>query len=461
MKFIRINNLFIISLMLIMSQALFAELKIDFIAPADSEGKGGDGESAEQPVPKSDILQFRNGDQLHGKMLSVGDKGVLWSSLEAEGKITFRTENIKDILLGYQKFYTNNINVKVILTNGDTLAGKLIELNEKELLMDTAYAGELKIDKYMVEAIYPGSSGGSGLYRGPKSLTEWVLPDNRGSDSTVSVKDGVLSLSGYTAVGRDMKLPDVSKVEFDMEALGNCQFQVQIYGNKVRRNPSSGYVVYISSGYVYLQRYDDGDSDNMGNVRSRELQSGKGKITILSNKKEKKIALMINGKMVKQWSDSSWAGNGSFVSFISQSNSMVKIKNIVAGKWNGKIPGGESEGDGIVKKDTISFINDDVVSGTLKSISKGNVVFKTEYAEMNIPLKRIKAIITATALRHRARRRATDIKCIFANGEFITLSLKKISAGVIEGKSGNFGESKMKLDAFSTLQFNIYDEEDE
>ena len=198
----------------------------------------------------------------------------------------------------------------------------------------------------------------------------------------------------------------------------------------------------------------------MGNIRSRELQAGTGKIAILSDKKEKKIILMINGRVVKQWSDSSWAGRGGFVSFISQSNSIIKIKNIVAGKWNGKIPGGKSEGDGTLKKDTVSFINDDVVSGTLKSISKGNVIFKTEYAEMNIPLKRVKSITTATASRHRARRRSSDMKCLFANGDFITMSLKGIADGVIEGKSGNFGDSKMKLNAFSSLQFNIYDEED-
>ena len=461
LNILKVFSLFIYSTVMVASGNLSAELKIDFVAPTGTDSKTATGTETTEPLkPVSDIIKFHNGDKFHGKMISLDTKGLVWSSEEATAKIAFRTENIKDILLGTQKSYAKNVNTQILLTNGDMIAGKLVKLSAKELILDTGYAGELKIDRFMIEAIYPGIGGESNEYKGPNSIKEWTIDNNSGDNSSkVTVKEGVLSLTGYyVCVGQDMKLPDLSKVEFEIESVGNSQ--IQIYGSKIKKNPRNGYVLYISSGYIYLQRYEDGSSNNMGNFRSKELQRGKGKITILSNKKEKKIILLINGKMVKQWSDTEWAGIGGCVSFLNQSNQTVKFRHIVIGRWNGKIPGSKnsevSEG-----KDSIAFVNDDVVSGELKSIVDGKVVFKTEYAAMNIPLKRVKEIVTASSSRHRARRRAKDMRCFFSNGDSITIDLKHIKKGIIEGTNGNFGVAKMKLNAFSKLQFNIYDEEEE
>ena len=462
-KFTRGNTLFISLLLIMMSCTLFAELKIDFVAPTDSESKSSDdGGGAEALKVVDDVIKFKNSDQIHGRMLSVDKSGVLWSSEEALEDITFKRDNIKNILLGNSQASFKNVNTEVLLTNGDRFAGKLVSLSDKELVLDTGYAGELHIDRFMVAAIYPGLGGGSQSYKGPNDVKEWTIINNSGDrNSKVIIKDGVMTLSGYyICAGRDMKLTDLSKIEFDMEAFGNCQMQVQIYGDKIKRNPRNGYVLYISSGYIYLQRYQDGSSANMGNFRSQSIKGGKVKIAILANKKKKKITLMVNGEMAKEWSDTEWAGEGGFVSFINQSNDAVNIKNIVVGKWNGQVPGSQGSGGG-VESDSIAFMNDDIVSGQLKSITDDKVIFKTEYAEMNIPLERVKEILTATTSRHRARRRAEDMKCYFRNGNVITVELKSIKSGTVEGNSDNFGAVNMKLNAFDRLQFNIYDEEDD
>jgi hypothetical protein len=436
----------------------YSELKIDFIAPENSDNKPE--KINNSIIQKSDTLKFKNGDILHGSLLSVNSKGISWSSREAAETIIFKKRSVTNILLGTQKSYSKTANTQILLTNGDMLAGKLIKLDDKSLSLGTEYAGELAIDKFMIQAIYPGIGGGNNAFKGPNSIDEWIVEDNGNNGSSVTVKEGVLTISGYTAVGRNMKLPDSSKIEFDIESLGNCQFQIQIYGSKVKRNPQNGYTIFVSSGYIYLQRYGDGDSDNLGNFRSRELQSGKGKITILADKIKKKIILMINGKIAKQWSDTEWAGNGEYVTFINQSNTTVKVKNIVAGGWNGKLPEAKSSKKE-TQHDSIAFINDDIVSGKLLSIENEKVRFKTEYAEMDIPIARVKEIITASGSRHRARRRGNDIRCYFEDGASITLDLKSIEKGVIEGRTGNFGNAKIKLNAFGRVQFNIYDSNDD
>ncbi len=461
-RFAKALSFFIYLAVIIISNNLSAELSIDFLTPVDTDSKPADGKGGggELKVIK-DMIKFKNGDKFHGKMISFNKKGILWTSGEAQENIQFRTVNIKEIIIGMQKSYSKNVNTQIVLTNGDMLVGKMLKLSTKELILDTGYGGELKIDRFMVEAIYPGIGGETQGYKGPNDIKEWTIENNGNNNSKVEIKEGVMSLSGYyLCIGKDMKLPDVSKIEFEMEGGGNCQFNLQIYGKKVKRNLSNGYMLSISSSYISLQRYEDGSSSSMGNVRSKELQSGKGKITILVDKKEKKIILLLNDKMIKQWGDTDWAGTGGILSFSNQSHNLIKIKNIVVGKWNGKIPGAKSS-EANESKDSITFMNDDVVSGELKSIVDDKVIFKTEYAEMNIPLERVEEIVTASSSRHRARRRSKDMRCFFPNGDSLTIDLKDIKNGIIEGTNGNFGATTLKLNAFTKLQFNIYDEEEE
>jgi len=439
---------------------LNAELKINLTNSEDAGNTSAEHNSNKNSTSaKNDIIKFKNGDMLHGAIVSLDTKGISWKSGEAENNILFKTENVRDIILGDSVSYSVNANAQVLLTNGDILAGKLLELNSANLILNTNYAGELKIDRFMIQSIYPGVGKSNGRYRGPNSIEEWIFASNTRNNSNAEIKDGILSITDYTSIGRDMKLPDLSKVEFDMAGDGNSQLQVQLYGNQVSLNPRDGYVLYISPGYIYLQRYRNGNADNLGNFQTRDLQSGKGKITLLSNKKDKKIILMVNGKIAKQWSDTIWGGAGGFVSFINQSNSTVKIKNITAGSWNGKVPVPKAETNEL-KNDSISFINDDIVSGKLISIKGEKVLFKTDYAEMDIPLKRVKEITTASSLRRRARRRGDDIRCYFPNGDSITLSVKEINGGILEGETENYGNSKIKLNLFSRLQLNIYDDDD-
>ena len=447
----------VLSVWFCISPAVNAELQVD-IAVSENDSAGTKNKSTlkdSKSEHKSDIMRFANKDRLHGKMLSfISGEGLYWKSDESKNKILFKTDNITEIELGQTSAGLGSFNMRAMLTNGDTLAGTLVKLGAKQLLLDTEYAGRINIDRHMISALYPSGESAGNTYHGPNSTDEWIISSNN-RKSNVTVADNILKISGYSAAGREMHLPDKSKIEFTLSDTVNNQFMVNFYGAKVTRNPRSGYILYISSGYIYLQRCNNGGSNNMGNLRSRQLQGGKGKITILTDTKQKKIALLLNDMLLKQWTDTSWAGQGGCLTFLCQGNNPLKISAISVGKWNGRIPGekgSKSEGN----KDTIEFINDDIVSGTLKTIENGKVQFATEYAEMNIPIKRIKEITTSSDTQHRARRRSGDIQCIFDEGDSVTLKVKQIKDDVIEGETENFGKVKMKLGAFRKLKFNIY-----
>jgi len=433
------------------------------IAPPKAEGNNKEtfgNKTAKGKNQKDDILKFKNKDALHGKMISIlPGKGILWNSRDVKQNILFLNQNVTKIELGNNIPKTENYNASVLLTNDDILDGKLKSMDKKVLILETRYAGIIKIDSHMVKGIYPGEEISGLLYSGPNDMNGWEKISNN-KDGKISISEGVLSMNRYSGVGRDMKLTDLSKIDFKFEIAGNCQMQVLFYGDKARSNPKNCYVMYLSSGYIYLQRYGkNGRSGNLGNVHCRAMRSGKGRITIMTDKKKKTVTLMFNGVIIKKWIDTAFPGKGTFVSFLNQSQGTLKIKEIEITEWNGKNQG-KGNDEEVTKEDTLIFINGDQVTGKLNQISQDIALFKTDYAELKIPLKRIKHIKTAVDNQHKAKRNAGDVRFSFINGNKLTLNLEKIENGKISGNSENFGKLLITLNVFKAIKLNIYDEDD-
>ncbi|NOY75686.1 MAG: hypothetical protein GXP32_07820, partial [Kiritimatiellaeota bacterium] len=125
-------------------------------------------------------------------------------------------------------------------------------------------------------------------------------------------------------------------------------------------------------------------------------------------------------------------------------------------KWNGRAPGEKS--DSTAKKDIIEFVNDDKVTGKLKSMDAKLAVFETDYAPLKVPVSRIKRINFASGSRGRARRNKSDARCVYAKGGHVTLDISTIADGKILGESENFGKASLDLKAFKKVELNIYDD---
>ena len=404
-----------------------------------------------------DILRFKNGDRLHGDFVNAtADSGIVWQTKEVAESILFRLDNLASITFKH----TNRTSpltpgTEVVLTNGDTLNGKIISLDAKTMKLKTTFAGTLLIDRHMISSIQPKMDN-SGIYYGPNSISEWAIKSFRNTKGKVTVQDGVMNISPGISVARDVRIPDKVEIAFDILPLRNFQLLVQLGGKESERYPSKGYVLYISPSYIYMQKLDDTGASNMGNVRLKGNENKVIRLQIFMNKQEKLITLLINGKRVKQWTDTDWAAVGGFLTFYNQSSNIIQIKNISASKWNGQIP--TQEGNSVAEKqDVIKLINNDTVSGEIKAITNGQVEIQTKYSPLKIPLKRVRKILTSKESRHRARRRAGDIECVFGNGHYITLKFSEIKNGIITGETDNFGKVEMRLDKFSRIKFNIYD----
>jgi len=447
-------------------------------------------EAKPQPGASSTII-FKNADMLHGEPVSVGSDGkLIWQHPDSKQPFTFLLKNVKELNLQSQEARKadEQETFAAVLTNGDILKGTVVSLDSSFLLFKTWYAGELKIDRRMIrEMINVGSF--KPVYRGPGNLAEWRIPrqnrDNLEDEtaSKVEFKNGSLIFSGYEAFAekKDIKLPDMVRLDFDTttnnEGVGILFFTDKQINLKEGGSLSSE--IYRLSAYgVRVSRHEltagkcrnnewqsggnGGPRDDDGRLRKLLNTSKKIKLTIYANRKTGSINVYVNGSPALNFIDQEKEfpkGNGMAFVMIDNSDEIpVELSNMKVGTWDGKLPLEGASSD-TVEKDTLLFSNKDKTSGTLKGISKGMLQFVTEFASLNIPLERVSNIITSSENRRQAKREQNDIRAYFASEERITVNISEISGGKIRGRSENFGEAVINLDAFEKISFNIYDED--
>ena len=145
-------------------------------------------------------------------------------------------------------------------------------------------------------------------------------------------------------------------------------------------------------------------------LRGAMMRSDKLHLDIRVNKATKSIWLYVNGNMIKQWTDpGDFAGTGTKVIFSSQQGMYAKISNIKVSAWDGKLDDAATA-DAKSKEDSIKMANSDKVSGKLKKIEDGKVIFASSYADLTIPLDRIEQIDMSSEGADQAKKNADDVR---------------------------------------------------
>lgn len=414
-----------------------------------------------RPAAFADVLQFDNGDAVHGKLVSIDSQtGLRWKHPESKEAIDFSMANISRIKLDRRKRAPAVAGVNALcsvrLTNNDELLGELVSLDEEKVELDTWYAGKVTVLRKMVRSITPTQGGGANLFEGPTGLEGWRQGMGRNAwrysnGSFISTRSGSL--------GRDVKLPNSSNIEFDVGWQGSLQLIVCFYTDSIENydGNSNAYMLNLNPGYIYLQRMKrNSGSAQLGQAQVPSMnQKNKVHLSIRSNKEQSGVALLIDGALIQQWKDpAGFAGQGGGLLFYSQGNSYTKISNIRVSDWDGKFdqPGAAS---GKTKEDTVRLANNDKVSGKVQTIREGKLVFVTSYSTFDIPIQRVIQIEMASEQAEQARRNAGDVRACFADRGVVTLQLEQWNDQQMLGSSQNFGKLKLNPEAFNLLQFNL------
>jgi hypothetical protein len=425
-------------------------------------------EPAEEPGDEvsEDKLSFMNSDRMAGLLVSMDPKsGIAWQSPFSAKPIDFKLESLDRIELKSRGSEGKKWgSASIHLSNDDALWGDIVSLSPDQLVLQTWYSGTVTVRRPMIARIKVQNEDSTVVYEGPKSLAEWKTQGQRGAGGSWEFKKGALYSQSQFPIARKIdKMPEKVKIEFELSWQGSYPAMGVSFFNDNITHQSDCYTLTLSGSSIYLYRYSrNTGSSHLGNAEYGPFGSGAkrgGKFTILADRKEKQVALLIDGEMVRQWKDNT-AGDqaGDVLMFYPQNQTAMKVSGIVVSQWDGRIPTAADETKEKSTEDLIRLGNGDKVSGKVLKIENGAIKFQASYADMDIPLTRVVEVVFAENTMERARRNQFDAKFTLCNGGVVTLDLEKVQSDEARGKSENFGALALPLSAARELEFNLYAE---
>jgi hypothetical protein len=270
-------------------------------------------------------------------------------------------------------------------------------------------------------------------------------------------------------IGRSFpKMPAKARVEFDLEwQRGSPSIYISFMTDNLTSYSSGNcYSIRLTGSSVYVYRY----AKIGGGIRGQRLKpssqsysfgSGpkKVRIALCHDASKKKVAVIINGKLVGEWPDivpnAPPLSNG--LNFSSRTSNPMRISRLTINPWSGNLPGkGSVSAAAGAKEDFVLFVNDDSLTGKLQVIGKDAMKFKSDgFGEVNIPLENIGSIHFA--------RDTQVIPPTAANSVRATLTSNNRATGIIKAWKDNqvtltspiFGEATFDASIFRRVEFNL------
>lgn len=335
-----------------------------------------------------DMLRFANGDQLRGEYKGIGKEGeVKWRREDVAEAVGFKAGGIRHVVLGAGKARPLRSLSHIGLVNGDRVPGEIKSIDADAVVLDTIYAGELRVPRDAVALLAPSPLGGRVHYHGPFAEDEWKVWKQESAlapaaDGKPSAEFGQWAFTGSAwywkgergggAIFRESCMPDRSVLRFDLAwknrlgvALG---FHLDFSKNTAAEQSASGaaaamaggdiadfarfcgsgYIMQLYSNYVMMYRCEPGKDGKprlerfqSGSYSVRVGELGRARVEVRSNPAQGSFALFLNDEFAVQWSEPVAIGKptikpGSGLAFAAHGEDVaLRVSDIMVSEWNG------------------------------------------------------------------------------------------------------------------------------
>ena len=410
----------------------------------------------------TDILSFAGGGEMEGTFLGYDKEGVHWRRPDAREPVLNQTGNLVELRFDSHAPPSGSIPPahSVLLANGDELAGAVVSLDDKTLLLDTWYAGRLAIPRAAVVSITAYNAGI--LYRGPDGPDGWVDKADNGNEKCWDYRRRGFVPTGRSdgAIGRDVGLPAMARIECDLAMHRGRQFGICFYSKGSDFMGGSYMFGFNQTGLnrysIRLTRYVRSSPRFVGqplDLDTGPLRGDKLHLDIRVNKDLKTFWLYADGKLLKKYIDpDEFAGTGDGIGFYTRQDADLRVSNIKVTAWDGV---SDEAGDAsAAKEDIVRMANDDKLSGRLKSAANGKAVLESSLADMTIPLDRMERIDFSPGAATDTKKEAGAVRVSLIDGGTVTMQIESWDAKQVTATSPDFGKAVFSPDAFQRLEFN-------
>jgi hypothetical protein len=344
----------------------------------------------------------------------------------------------------------------------------LIALDGSQIALKTWYAGELRFPRSLVQSIMPTGPSRSTIYEGPAGLDGWTLGKTTSdlpNQGQWAYRNGAFYATKAASIARDVHLPDVSSLAFDLTWKGYFQLAIALYSDSLQpvslankeSAPDFGgfYSLQLNTFSANLLPITKNDPIRyLGQASLLTLsQKNRAHIDIRTHKARHSITLMVNGELVREWIDpSEFAGRGTAIRFVHQGQGAVKIENIKVTEWDGLFEDKEAPPPP-AKQDLAKLRNGDRASGSVEAIHDGVVVMSVLDRKLEIPFTRAKEIAFAREHSTRPNALPVDVHAYFTRGGSLSLQLEKWDNDFLVAVSPVFGKTTFHPRTFTRLEF--------
>lgn len=435
-----------------------------------------------------DLIRFSEGDQLRGSFEGVGEGGVVkWRRDDVDAPLVFKAGGVRHVVMGGGKVAPLRTLSHVGLANGDRLPGVIKAIDADAVVLETPYAGELRVPRDAVAMLAPHPMGGRLHYHGPFAEDEWKLA--KGESSIDAAADGNPAPTagrwlhagaawywqgerGGGALYRESCMPERSVLKFDLAWKSRLGLALGIHADFAKpelheKTPAAsrlagdiadfarfcgnGYILQLYPNYVMLYRSEIGKDGaprlerfQSGNLSARMSESGRTSFEIRSHPARGSFALFINDEFAMQWSEEGMAavegrvhrGEGGIAFAANGENLSMRISDISISEWNGMPDSARSmeteDQDVVLMADGV-----DRYAGKVGSIdASGKLTLEANHGTFAFPLSDVAEIRFA---KNRLTRKADE-----ASSGSMVLRLSPI--GSISGRpqSGDHGKIEMR-----------------
>lgn len=420
-------------------------------------------------APKQ-ALSFRNGDVLTGTLETIrSDRSLVWRRADVSQPIEFSGTNLLEARFLFDRNdpvpQTNGS--RLHLYNGDVIQGQLIQIDAEKIHLETPFAGQMIFPRTAVAQVESLPQEGRSIFSGPTGLEGWIMGKvtlpAAGDAGEWKYTNGAFYATRSASIARDMKLPDVARIEFDLAWKSTLQAAVALYNSYMQpinlankdTEPQFGgfYSLQLNSFMASLLPVKQNSPLlYLGQTHVPTFsQKNRAHLEILASKPANRIILLVDGVLIKEWTDpDGFAGSGTGMRFVHQGQGALKLSNIRISEWNGKI---EQKATNLValKEDLARLLNGDKVSGRLESFRDGKITFATDKAKLEIPFERVADV--AFPSKQVADDTKEAVRAFFPDGNSVTFRLQRWDDKGITGSSPNFGNVTFAPNTFARVEF--------
>lgn len=425
------------------------------------------------------VIEFANDsrDSLPGSLVAIRGSELIWKSpLLTQPDTPFLIGKVLSLTQAPATAETppGDYEAVVTLTNGDTLRGKLSLIGDSQITLATAYAGDLKLRRTMIRNLVIDNHPQL-VFSGPSGMEGWK---ETAGTRIWTYKNNAFESSGRGGLFRDIAMPDKASLSFDLAWRDSLSFRFTIFCNdpNSRGFAGNGYEVECQRRYTIIRK-----RRSEGMIREEIIgqpihipgiaENEKARFEIRGDREKGRFQLLVDGIPVGDWEDSQPepAKMGGGILFCSEDMSGVRLSRIRVAAWDGTIKPVGTDEEGHPKeaekdkqdngKPKMILRNGDVLVGDVLSIDHDIMKVRTGFGEVMLPVSRAESFSLTNAGHEEPILKNGDIRAWFSEGGSVTFRLDEFSDGKLRGFSQTFGEAAFRLNAFTRLEFNLYNPE--